>query len=99
MKENIENKSCLTTWVQPKTVFEPYPDFKNSPLGPQKVKNNHKIESKSNVRIERNKENESCSTIWVDSKTVVEPYSNPKNSSLGPQKVKKDPKIKSNSKI
>ena len=28
---------------------------KNSPLGPQKVKNNHKIKLKSNVRIEGNK--------------------------------------------
>ena len=34
---------------------------KNIPLGPQKVKNDLKIKSKSNVRIERNKENESCS--------------------------------------
>ena len=46
----------------PKTVFEPYPNPKNSPLGPQKVKNDPKIKSKSNVRIERNKENESYST-------------------------------------
>ena len=38
------------------------PQPKNSPLGPLKVKINPKIESKSNVRIERNKENESCST-------------------------------------
>ena len=42
--------------------FEPFPDPKNSPLGPKKVKNDPKIESKSNDRIERNKENESCST-------------------------------------
>jgi len=51
---NIENKSCSTTWVHPKTVFEPFP--KIPPLGPQKVKNDHKIKSKSNVRMERNKE-------------------------------------------
>ena len=62
MKENIENKSCLTTGVQPKTVFEPYPDFKNSSVGPQKVQNDPKIKSKSNFRFERNMENESCST-------------------------------------
>ena len=40
MEENIDNKSCSTTLVDPKTFFEPYPDPKNSPLGPQKVKKN-----------------------------------------------------------
>ena len=34
----IRNKSCSTTWVDPKTVFEPYPNHKNSPLGPKKLK-------------------------------------------------------------
>ena len=62
VKRNIENESCLTTRVDPKTVFEPFPNPKNSPLGPQKVKNDPKIKSKVNARIERNKENESCST-------------------------------------
>ena len=33
------------------------------PLGPRKLKNEYKIKSKSNVRIEGNIENESCSTI------------------------------------
>ena len=46
----------------PKTVFEPYPNPKNSPLGPKNIKNDPKIHSKSNVRIGRSKENESCST-------------------------------------
>ena len=41
--ENIENKNCSTTSVDPKTVFERYPDPKNSPLGPQKVLNDPKI--------------------------------------------------------
>ena len=36
--------------------------FLSPKLGPQKVKNNPKITSKSNVRIEGIKENESCST-------------------------------------
>ena len=36
-KEIIENERCSTTWVDFKTIFEPYPDFKNSPLGLQKV--------------------------------------------------------------
>ena len=48
--------------MDPKTVFEPYPKPKNSPLGPQKVKNNPKIKYKSNVRIKGYIENESCST-------------------------------------
>ena len=56
----MKDKSCLTTRVDPKTVFEPYPNPKNSPLGPKKY--DAKIESKSNVRIEGNIENESCST-------------------------------------
>ena len=54
---NIENESSSTTWVEPKTDFEPYTDPKNIPLGPQKVKNDPKIKSKSNVRIEANIEN------------------------------------------
>ena len=77
-----------------KTVFRPFANPENSLLRPQKVKNYPKIESKSNVRIERNKEIESCSTTRVYPKTVVESNSNPKNSPLGPRKVKNDPKIK-----
>ena len=38
------------------------PQPKNSPLGPQKVKNGPKIKSKSNVRIGRIKEDEKFST-------------------------------------
>ena len=37
-----------------KTVVEPYPNPKNSPLGPQKVKKDPKTKSKSKVRIEEN---------------------------------------------
>ena len=48
--------------VDAKTFLKPYHNPKNSPLGPQKVKNNPKIESNSNVRVEGNIENESCST-------------------------------------
>ena len=47
----------------PNTVVKPYPNPKNSPLGPRKVKNNPKIKSKSNARIEGNKENENNCTI------------------------------------
>ena len=39
----IENKSSSTTWVDPKTFFEHYPDPKNSPLGTQKVKLTSKL--------------------------------------------------------
>ena len=53
IEETTENKSCSTTWIDPKTVFEHYPDPKNSPLVPQNVKNYTKIKSKSKVRIDR----------------------------------------------
>ena len=58
---NIHNESWTTTWVDPKTVFEPFLDPKNSLSGPKKVKNDPKIKSKSNARIKQNKENKSCS--------------------------------------
>ena len=45
-----------------KTVIEAYSNPKISPSAPQKVQNDPKIESKSNVRIEGNIENKSCST-------------------------------------
>ena len=61
IEQNSETK--VINLGDPKTVFEPYSNSKNSPLGPQKVKNDPKIKSNSKVRIERNKENESCSTI------------------------------------
>ena len=63
IEQNSENKSYQSILGDPKTVFEPYPNPKNSPLGPQNVKNDPKIKSKSNVRVKRNKENESCSKI------------------------------------
>ena len=80
-------------------MFEPFPNPKNSPLGPQKVKNDPKIKSKLNIRIVRNKEIESCLTTLVDPKTVFLPYPDPKNSPRGPQKVKNDPKIESKSNV
>ena len=65
-------------------------------LEPQKVKNDPKIKSKSNVRIERNIENESCSTTWVELRTFFEPFPNSKNSPLGPKKSKMTPKLSQN---
>ena len=52
IERNKENESCSTTRLDHKTVFEHYPDPKNSSLGPQKVKNGPKIKSKLKVRIE-----------------------------------------------
>ena len=43
---NIQNEVYSTTWVNPKTVFEPYTYSKDSTLGPQKVKNDP-IENKT----------------------------------------------------
>ena len=40
---NIDNESCLTKWLDPKTVFEPNSKPKNSPLGLKKVKKYRKI--------------------------------------------------------
>ena len=64
----IENESCSTVWVDPKIVFEPYPDSNNSQLGPQKVKSDTNIKSKSKVTIEENIENKICSTNRVNPK-------------------------------
>ena len=80
--------------VEPKTVVKPYSNPKDSPLGTQKVKNDPKNESKSNIGIEGTLENKSCYSRWVDPKTVFEQYPDSKCSPLGPQKVKNDPKIK-----
>ena len=65
---------------RPQNSFEPHPDPKNRPLGSQKIKNNPKIKSESNVRIEGTKGNKSFSATWVDPKTVYEPNPDPKNS-------------------
>ena len=69
----IENKRWSTSWVDPKTVVEPYPDPKRNPLGLQKVKNDPKIKSNSKVGIEGIIENESCSPTYADIKTPYEP--------------------------
>ena len=91
--KTIERKIFTNTWVDPKTVLEPYHDPKNSPLEPQKVKNDPKIKSKLKVRMKENIENKSCLTTWVQPKTVFEPYPDFKKSPLGPQKVKNNHKI------
>ena len=40
---NIENESCSTTWVDPKTVVKPYSDPQTSLLGPHKTKTTPKL--------------------------------------------------------
>ena len=74
---NIENKSCSTTWVDPKTFFEPYPGPKNSPLGSQKLKNDPKTKSKLKFRIEQNLENKNFLTRYKPKK-ILNPTPNPK---------------------
>ena len=94
---NIQKESCSTTWEDPKTVNEPYPNPKNSPLGPQKVKNSPKIKSKLNVRNEGNIDNESFQLHEWRPKQFLN--IEPKNSPLGPQKVKNNHKIKLKSNV
>ena len=36
---------------RPQTVFEPYPDPENSPLGPQKVKKEPKLSQNKNSEL------------------------------------------------
>ena len=84
---------------RPKNFYDSSPTPKTAQYGPKMSKNDPKIRSNSDVRIEGIIENESCLTTWVDSKTVFQPYPDPKNSPLGPQKVKNDPKIRSKSKV
>ena len=64
MKEQKQSKTHKTKVVSlyeetPKQL-NPTPAPKNNPLWPQKVKNDPKIKSKSNVGAEGNIENERC---------------------------------------
>ena len=59
IERNKENENCSTTWVDPKIDLKPFPDPKNSQLGPKKYKW-LAIKSKSKVRIEGTIENNSC---------------------------------------
>ena len=77
-------------WLDSKTVFEPFLNPKNGPLGPQKVKNDPKIKSKSNVRIEPDPNPQNSPFFAPNSQ---------KNCPSGPQDVENDPKIKSKSNV
>ena len=85
--------------MDPETVVKPNSYPQTSPLGLQKDKNDPKIKSNLNVRIQGIIENESCSTTWVNLNKIFEPHIAPKNSPLGPQKVKKNPDIDKKSNI
>ena len=73
----------------PQKSFQPYPDLKNSPSGPQKRQKDLKIKSKLKVRIEEIIGNKSWSTTSVVPETLFEPYSIPKINPLAPQEIKK----------
>ena len=57
MEENIENQSCLTTWVDPKIVFStlPRPPPK-SPLRPQKVKKTWQLSENQKSELKNSQE-------------------------------------------
>ena len=78
----------------PQNSFEPFPNPKNRPLGPQKVITTPKTKSNSIVIIEGSIENESCSTIWVDLKTVYELKPTPKIARNGLKRLKMTQKLK-----
>ena len=54
LKETKKMKVVQPHNSDPKTIVKSYSNPKKSPLGPQKVKNDPKIKSKSSVRIEAN---------------------------------------------
>ena len=89
----LEKKSCWSIWLDPKTVFEPDPNPKNSLIWPRKAKQIYKSDYFL-VRMEENLQNESCSF------TLVEPYYSfflllyldPNNSPIWPNKDKKTQK-------
>ena len=89
---SIENKSCSTTWLDPKKDFEPYPNPKSSPLGLQKVKNNPKIKSNSKSPNWRNRRKwkllNNMSRPQISLWTLPRPQKEP----IGAQKSKKWPK-------
>ena len=62
LKDTQKMKVVQLHEQNPKQLLNPTPNPKNSPRGPTKDKNDPKIKSKSNLRIEGNIENESCST-------------------------------------
>ena len=60
LKKSLKMKAIQLHELTPKQFSNSTPSKRNSPLGPQKVKKDPKIKSKSNVRMEGNIENISC---------------------------------------
>ena len=95
-EEIIENESCSTIWVHPKTVGEPYTNLKNSPLGAKK-------KSKMTPKLSKNSyQNWRKHTKWKLNNYMSRPQnsfrtlSNPRNSPLGPKKSKMTPTLSQN---
>ena len=55
-----------------KSAFEPYPNLKNRPLGPQNAKNDPKIRSTFKVRIQKSIKNKSCNKVKVKIEDSIE---------------------------
>ena len=62
LKESQKMKVVQLHELTPKQFSNPILTQKNNPLGPQKDKNDHKIKSNLNVRIQGILENGNCST-------------------------------------
>ena len=97
IERNIENKSCSTTLLDLKTLFNPnltpkivesQPDSIKPIKAPKRQKQSKNQVKFKCYRILKFIENKSCSTTLVAPKTVVELYSNAQTSPLGPQKDK-----------
>ena len=95
----IGNKSCSTTWVDPKTVFEPYPDSQISPFGPRKAKNNPDLGQKRKLILKEAQKEKVFSALWVHPKTVFENYHGQKISTFGFRKSQSNPKIMTKSNV
>ena len=59
---------------KPQNSFQTLLRPQKQPIRAQKIKNDPKIESNSNIRIEEIIKNENSSTTWVDLKTDMESY-------------------------
>ena len=53
--KNIEYKSCSTTWADPKTVFEPYPDCQKQSISAPKAHNDPDLGQKQKLKLKEGK--------------------------------------------
>ena len=70
--------------MDPKKVFESYPNPKIIPLGSQKAKQYPRIRSELKIRIEGGVEDKICSAIQTEPKHLFEPDPNPKKTRRTP---------------